>query len=338
MWWKILAAYVLGALVIGLVIELVESGDQQRYGALASSAVRTTGDVTSYNPANHNDLEYEFEVNGFTYKGGGSSHYQGSFSVGQSVTVVYEPENPSDNCACDPRMELANVQQFPVVGGLLLAVMIPVIYLGVRGTLLRRPPAKATAPPTIAPGIATQALVAGRRTWTRARLPRWLWSGGDVVYDVGEPAASVASRLAKAVRSEGLLDSLVAPGQLRGWVQGSRFNVTLHLPLISNSFNSIVDGQIFEAPGGCRVIGRLKLRTMVVVFFLVWMALATLMGAVIMVFTLASPRSWSPSPPPLAFGLLFPAGGIGVLAICRLIARPQERALVTCLDAVIGAT
>ena len=77
---------------------------------------------------------------------------------------------------------------------------------------------------------------------------------------------------------------------------------------------------------------------MVVVFFLVWMALATLMGAVIMVFTLASPQSWSPSPPPLAFGLLFPAGGIGVLAICRLIARPQERALVTCLDAVIGAT
>jgi len=338
MWWKILAAYVLGALAIGLLIELVERGDQQRYGTLASSGVRTTGHVTSYNPGNHNDLEYEFEVKGFRYEGGGSFHDQGSFSVGQPVTVVYELGNPSTNCACDPRVELANAQRTPVVGGLWLAVMIPVIYLAVRSTLLRRPPAEATAPPTIAPGIATQALVAGRRTWTRAGLPRRLWSGGDVVYDVGEPAASVASRLAQAVRPEGLLDSLVAPGQLRGWVQGSRFNVTLHLPLFSNSFNSIVDGQIFDTPGGCRVIGRLKLRTVVVAFFLVWMAFATFMGAVIVVSTLASPQSWSPSPPPLAFGLLLPAGGIGVLAICRLVAWRQERALVTRLDDVIGAT
>jgi len=337
MWWKLVVAYVLGALVIGLLIELVASRDQQRFGALASSGVRTPGHVTSYNPGNHNDLEYEFELNGFRYQGGGSFHYQGSFSVGQPVTVVYEPGNPSNNCACDPRGELANAQRTPVVGGLWLAVMIPVIYLGVRSTLLRRPPARATAPPAITPGIATHALRAGRRSWMRAGLPRWLWSGGDVVYDVGEPAESVASRLAHAVRPEALFDSAVAPGQLRGWVHGSRFNVTLHLPLISNSFNSIVDGQILEAPGGCRVTGRLRLRTVVVVFFLVWMTLATLMGAVIVVSTLVSPQSWSPSPPPPLLGILFPAGGIGVLTICRLLGWRQERALVARLDDVIGA-
>jgi len=148
----------------------------------------------------------------------------------------------------------------------------------------------------------------------------------------------VVSRLTRAVRPEGLFDPVVAPGQLRGWVQGSRFKVTMALPLISNSFNSIVDGQILEVPGGCRVIGQLKLRAVVVVFFLVWMALATLIGAVIVSSTIVSPQSWSPSPPPLAFGILFPASGIGVLTICRLIARPQERALVKRLDEVIAAT
>ena len=128
----------IGALVIGLILEGVESGAQQRYSALASAGRQTVGQVTAYEPSNHDVLRYTFVLNGQRYDGGGSFHYPGTFHLGQLVTVVYEERDPFNSCYCDPRAELANARQTPIAGGLWLGISVLMAFLLIRTRVRRR--------------------------------------------------------------------------------------------------------------------------------------------------------------------------------------------------------
>jgi len=67
-----------------------------------------------------------------------------------------------------------------------------------------------------------------------------------------------------------------------------------------------------------------------------WLALATLIGIAITVSVLVDPPGWTPSAPPFYLGLIFPAFGVGLLAVGRLIARIQERTILRRLDETLG--
>jgi hypothetical protein len=79
------------------------------------------------------------------------------------------------------------------------------------------------------------------------------------------------------------------------------------------------------------------MRTYAVVFLLIWLILTTVIGLAITIGTLVDPSGWSPSPPPLYLGLIFPVFGIGLLAVGRLIARLQEKMILRRLDDLLGA-
>jgi uncharacterized protein DUF3592 len=56
--------------------------------------------VTAYEPANHNQYAYKFEVDGKSYTGRVSP--RGSeLSIGKQMIVFYDPQNPSRNALTD---------------------------------------------------------------------------------------------------------------------------------------------------------------------------------------------------------------------------------------------
>lgn len=226
------------------------------------------------------------------------------------------------------------------LGGVLTAVYVMASFLVLairlgRSILVRRP----TTQPVV--GLPRDAAYRppfepGQRRWHRPGLPRWLWTGGVVIYDVPISPEELTARIGLGLRPEGFLDSLLAAGQLRGWVAGSRLQVTASLPFVGNAFNSILDGEILSVQSGARFVGVLKMRRAVVLFLLVWFTLATAMGVFITVAVLVDPGGWKPNPPPPYVGLLFPLLGVGVLSIGRAVALAQERLIVKRLDAVVG--
>jgi hypothetical protein len=156
-----------------------------------------------------------------------------------------------------------------------------------------------------------------------------------VTYDIPLLSAEVTGRLREVIRPEGLLDSLAAPGQLRGWIQDRRFRVTTHLFLVSNSFNSILDGQVEDALGGSRLIGAFRMRGYALWFMVFWLIVATMFGLIVTITVLVDPQDWHPTTPPWWLGLAFPTAGVGVLVIGRLIATVQERTILRRLDDVL---
>jgi hypothetical protein len=314
----------------------VGSRDRQLGDELASHGVITTATVTQSTPENHDTICFTYDVNGTQYSGCGAADFGKNASQlppGSQTKVIYDARNPAVYCSCTPAELQQNGYQAPFIGAFWLGTFVWAGIATSRLWLLRRPP-KSVAPLSVQPR--PEPFVPGRRTWTHPHLPSWFWSGGVVTYDTPLSSSEVTARLGQAIRPEGLFDSLAAPGKLRGWIQGPRFRVTTHLFLLSNSFNSILDGQIDDVLGGSRLTGKFRLRGFVFGFMIFWLALATVIGLVITVSVLVDPQGWTPSAPPFYVGLIFPTFGIGLMIVGRLIARIQERTILRRLEETLG--
>jgi len=121
-----------------------------------------------------------------------------------------------------------------------------------------------------------------------------------------------------------------------GQVDGLRFRLTTRIPLVRNSFDSILEGQILEAPAGSRLLGSFRMHKFSVIFMAIWFGLAMLIAIPASISVLTAPETWSPSPPPAFVALIFPLFGLLVVAVGRWLATWQERRLLTQLDAIFG--
>jgi len=175
------------------------------------------------------------------------------------------------------------------------------------------------------------------RSWIRPGLPQWVWTGGTVEYQLSIPPNDAAGRLKAAIKPDSVFRMIWPwPDGLLGRVDGLRFRLTTRIPLVHNSFDSILEGQILDAPGGSTLFGRFRMRKIVLVFMAGWFGFALLLGIPESISALTAPKSWSQGPPPAFLGLIFPAFGIVVVALGRLLATWQERRLLAQLDAVLG--
>lgn len=315
------------------LIWLLESHDRDLGDELARHGRVAVATVTSSDPGNHNSICFTYEVNGGTYSGCGSADFDKEASQlppGSQTHVTYDAENPNVYCVCTAASLQGNAYTGTIVGAFWLGTFAWLGVVMVRHTLIRPPSRR--VPPLRTAGLPVGSFSPGNRSWKRRGLPWWLWDGGTVRYDLPLTAVAASARIAETIRPEGLFDALVAPGKLRGWVQGTRFRLTTNLPLLTNSFYSVLDGQIEDVSGGSRLIGRFRMRPIVVGFMLVWLTFATAMGLLITITSIADPKSWSPGPPPWFFGIAFPLMGVALVAIGRLFALPQERTILKRLD------
>jgi hypothetical protein len=93
-WWNLLVVL---PWALGLALFLHEwKTDRQ----IARRQHATSGSVTAYEPANHNQYDYKFEVDGKSYTGRESSK-RGELALGKQVIVFYDPQNPSRNALTD---------------------------------------------------------------------------------------------------------------------------------------------------------------------------------------------------------------------------------------------
>jgi hypothetical protein len=333
--WRLLLAYGLGFATFFGIWSVIEHSAQQDYGALVSRGVHASATVTRYDPANHDELEYAFTVQGVRYIGGSSFHLPGRFQAGQLVPVVYEASHPDNNCACDPAAELANANATPVAGGLWLGLAFPVWYLGQRSFRLRAGRNRgAVQSLTRAEAVLASGLSHPGRKWSHPGLPRWLWSGGTLEYQLTVAPEEAARRLAAAVQPDTFLRGFLPVVDLIGWVDGRQFQLTTRIPFVSNSFDSILEGAIVEGRDGSTVFATFRTRKIVLIFMAIWVGLAVLIGVPSGISALINPAAWKPGPPPVLFALLFPLFGIALLVLGRLLATAQERRLVGRLDRI----
>ena len=62
--------------------------------AIAARQQTTNGTITAHEPANHNRYGYVFSMSGGTYRGWEYPQKR-EYSIGEQVTVYYDPTNPS---------------------------------------------------------------------------------------------------------------------------------------------------------------------------------------------------------------------------------------------------
>ena len=67
---------------------------------VASREQSTTGTVVSHEPRNHNRYGYKFQVSGQDYAGS-ETPLKAEPKIGQSVTVYFDPMNPTENALTD---------------------------------------------------------------------------------------------------------------------------------------------------------------------------------------------------------------------------------------------
>jgi hypothetical protein len=67
---------------------------------VASREQATTGTVVSHEPRNHNRYGYKFQVSGQDYTGS-EAPLTTEPKIGQSVTVYFDPLNPTENSLTD---------------------------------------------------------------------------------------------------------------------------------------------------------------------------------------------------------------------------------------------
>jgi hypothetical protein len=85
--------------VIGLVFSIyVGIADR----ILAQREKKTQGTIASHEPSNHNRYGYTFSVNSKSYSGWESPRKEEP-TVGQQVTVYYDPDDPNRNALTDFR-------------------------------------------------------------------------------------------------------------------------------------------------------------------------------------------------------------------------------------------
>jgi Protein of unknown function (DUF3592) len=82
---------------------------------IAARQQTTQGVITAHEPANHNRYGYTFFVNGKIFNGW-ESPMKRELSVGQDVTVYYDPQDPNKNALTDfAELGLSNLGPLPVV-------------------------------------------------------------------------------------------------------------------------------------------------------------------------------------------------------------------------------
>ena len=102
-----IALFVGGFLVVNAFIFSVAHQQWRSYERLAHVGVHTEGRVTATEPANHNEVRYEFLVGSNTFSGGSSASFGGlpplyQIRVGDKIPVTYLPANPSVSVPGDP--------------------------------------------------------------------------------------------------------------------------------------------------------------------------------------------------------------------------------------------
>ena len=85
----------------------------------------TSGTIVAHEPANHNRYGYAFNVGQKSYRGWQVPHDNDEFTVGQIVTVHYDPVDPN-NSALEDFSELGDRDLGPV---LFLIPAIPLVAL-----------------------------------------------------------------------------------------------------------------------------------------------------------------------------------------------------------------
>ena len=99
-----------------------------RYHAIAERQQSTTGVVTAYEPSNHNQCTYTFEIRGTRYSGKWSSPTS-TAQVGQTVQVYFDRSDPATNSLEDFESASRNqrgMQSFLILG--ICAVIGFIVY------------------------------------------------------------------------------------------------------------------------------------------------------------------------------------------------------------------
>jgi hypothetical protein len=159
-----------------------------------------------------------------------------------------------------------------------------------------------------------------------------------VRYEVRQPPEAVAALLRGWIKPEGVGSFLGFANGPVGRVSETNFKFTYRWPLFHNSFASVVEGTISEAPGGSQVTARFRLNRLGGVWMVAWLSFATLLSVPMGISALVNPSSWHPSPPPVLMTFFFPMFGVALVALGRAIARVQERSILSRLDQIFGAT
>ena len=128
MCWRLLVIYVFAVNVVGSIIWIAEAGDRHSLQVLVDRGKTTDGTVVSFQAENHGAMEYVFKVAGKEYRTGSHANHSGTPVVGSRIPVAYDPQDPWDNCSCDPRRELANDAQNAIIGAMALGIAFPVLY------------------------------------------------------------------------------------------------------------------------------------------------------------------------------------------------------------------
>jgi hypothetical protein len=93
-WWNFLA---LGPVLLLLIPSVYNAWKDAQ---IAKRQQTTVGIIDGYDPPNHNQYSYTFSANGHRFTGWDSpSHHD--FSLGQQITVYYDPTDPPGNSAYD---------------------------------------------------------------------------------------------------------------------------------------------------------------------------------------------------------------------------------------------
>jgi hypothetical protein len=93
-WWNLLVVL---PWVLGLAFLIHEWRTDSQIAGRQQTA---SGIVTAYEPSNHNQYGYKFEVDGKSYTGWESPKRR-ELAIGRQVIVFYDPQNPSRNALTD---------------------------------------------------------------------------------------------------------------------------------------------------------------------------------------------------------------------------------------------
>lgn len=132
-------AYGVTAVVVAAVLEILAMPGQAQYQALVSHGVHTSGQVVP-DSGLRGGLGYSFVVDGRTYTRSGSFDYQGTIQLGDTVPVVYEESNPSNNCSCDPSQVLSEDRWSPILLAFWMSLIVPLGYVVLNRLRGRRDP------------------------------------------------------------------------------------------------------------------------------------------------------------------------------------------------------
>jgi len=99
----------------------------------------TSGTIIAHEPANHDRYGYTFNVNGKTYTGWQIPYDSVTFTIGQVVTVHYDPLNPHDSALVDySELSWTALGPVPFIAGILFVGAL--IFLRCRPASKRETP------------------------------------------------------------------------------------------------------------------------------------------------------------------------------------------------------